>query len=151
MEAKTFSGNPCTSCGSATRYKSNTRCVLCVKNHDSTSEAKLAKQKYRKTEKFRTTHRQYSQSNQRRFRYGLSEAVFTEMLVSQNSSCAICHIVLDSTSKNLTPHLDHDHSNECIRGLLCGSCNLLLGHAKDNPATLKSAVTYLETQKWSTY
>ena len=50
--------------------------------------------------------------------------------------------------------IDHDHQykkkdfkeNPSLlpRGLLCNSCNLLLGHAKDNVQILKSAIRYLD-------
>ena len=50
--------------------------------------------------------------------------------------------------------IDHNHQYEkkdykknstlLPRGLLCNSCNLLLGHAKDSVQILKSAIRYLD-------
>jgi len=34
-----------------------------------------------------------------------------------------------------------------IRGLLCRDCNLMLGHAQDNPDILREAANYLEANK----
>lgn len=67
------------------------------------------------------------------------------ILESQNSLCAIC-------GKGGPLVVDHDHADNTVRGLLCNSCNLMLGHAADNTATLTSAVKYLEDyimSKWN--
>lgn len=39
---------------------------------------------------------------------------------------------------------DHDHVTGKTRGRLCHNCNLVLGHAKDNPKILRDAADYLE-------
>jgi hypothetical protein len=51
--------------------------------------------------------------------------------------CEICG--LDSTLD-----ADHNHITNQQRGLLCRSCNQMLGNAKDSTQTLHSAVQYLE-------
>lgn len=38
---------------------------------------------------------------------------------------------------------DHCHSTGKLRGLICRSCNLVLGHAKDSPEILTEAIEYL--------
>lgn len=40
--------------------------------------------------------------------------------------------------------LDHNHDTGMFRGWLCHQCNRMLGMAKDNVATLRRAITYLE-------
>lgn len=42
-------------------------------------------------------------------------------------------------------HLDHCHKTNVFRGVLCGPCNLLLGHAHDDPTILRLAADYLES------
>lgn len=64
----------------------------------------------------------------------------------QDSRCAICLIKEDSFNgmgKYKMLYIDHDHVTNLVRGLLCPSCNLLLGAAKDNPDILEKAATYL--------
>lgn len=47
--------------------------------------------------------------------------------------------------------IDHDHSccpgegscGKCVRGVLCGSCNKMLGYARDDPERLQAAISYL--------
>lgn len=61
------------------------------------------------------------------------------MLESQGSVCAICGCL---------PPLcvDHNHVTGVVRGLLCRNCNLALGGFKDNPDSLRKAITYLESE-----
>lgn len=84
-------------------------------------------------------------------RYSITEAQRDAMLAEQGGACAICR----STEPNGPAWCtDHDHEccsygrscGECIRGILCFRCNTLLGHAKDNIETLRTATEYLE--KW---
>jgi hypothetical protein len=78
-------------------------------------------------------------------KYKLTKQMYLDLLEQQNNVCAICQN--KSNSKYLS--VDHDHSccptnktcGECIRGLLCKSCNSFLGRINDNPHTL---IEYLE-------
>ena len=69
--------------------------------------------------------------------YGLRQSDVDGMMVAQDSKCAICRMFLDD------PHIDHPHKSEDLRGLLCHSCNTGLGHFKDDPTILRSAIEYL--------
>lgn len=40
--------------------------------------------------------------------------------------------------------LDHCHNTGAVRGLICRTCNLLLGYSKDNRQILQAAINYLE-------
>jgi len=70
-------------------------------------------------------------------RYGLNKEQYDDLLKTQDYRCAICFDTL------ITPHVDHDHETNKVRGLLCTNCNLLLGHAEDNVNILSNAVSYL--------
>lgn len=73
-----------------------------------------------------------------RRKYGLSIDQVEEMLLSQNSSCAICSEPLDKSA-----HIDHDHQTGAVRGILCGLCNQGLGQFRDNPQLCARAAAYL--------
>ena len=78
--------------------------------------------------------------------YNLTLQQFNQMLEQQKGVCAICR--QPETFKNrkyLT--IDHNHQTGKIRGLLCHNCNLLLGHSKENLATLYAAISYLKNGK----
>lgn len=68
--------------------------------------------------------------------YGLDVEWFAE-----NPICAVCGADEDLSYK-LT--VDHDHVTGKVRGRLCHSCNVSIGHLKDSPALLRKAATYLE-------
>lgn len=75
-------------------------------------------------------------------RHNITADWYRDQLVGQAGRCAICGKVMDPTRKGT--HIDHDHATGEPRGLLCPSCNLLLGHAHDSTKILAKAITYLE-------
>ena len=54
--------------------------------------------------------------------------------------CGCCGLWTDRLKR------DHDHATGRVRDKLCNNCNLLLGHAFDNPRVLERAFEYL--RKW---
>lgn len=76
----------------------------------------------------------------RKFLYGLSHEAFEALLASQDHACPGCTAPLTETSACV----DHDHATAHVRGLLCRVCNLAVGHAQDNPETLRRLAAYLE-------
>ena len=77
----------------------------------------------------------------RKQNYGMPYDAFQKLLDAQKGGCAICK-TLEPGGKG-SFHVDHCHTNGHIRGLLCHHCNMLLGHARDNPLTLQAAFNYL--------
>ena len=87
----------------------------------------------------------YEENRAGRFkRYGLTEASFLSLLENQDNACAICRTPLDPNCKNRHTHIDHCHTTGKVRGVLCSSCNLGLGHFKDDAARLLAAYSYLK-------
>lgn len=87
-------------------------------------------------------NRQIPKNNQLRYRHGLSLEQFHEMMFKQNKKCAICGVDFKDEFAGL-PRVDHSHETGQIRGLLCLNCNAAIGHFKDNPRFLQSAIEYL--------
>lgn len=82
-----------------------------------------------------------------RQRYALTPEAYYAILESQGGVCAICK----SPPGDKRLAVDHDHGccpgektcGECIRGLLCDTCNWWLGLIDDNLAMLEAAEQYL--------
>lgn len=75
-------------------------------------------------------------------RYGITIDDYNNMLSTQNYSCGICKIPLNTYGRAFG--VDHCHTTGKVRGLLCHSCNLSLGGFFDNIIYLKNAINYLE-------
>jgi hypothetical protein len=73
-------------------------------------------------------------------RHGISWAHYNRLLAEQDGACAICRLHAATVGPLV---IDHDHHSGAVRGLLCHSCNLVLGHAEDDPYRLKAAMEYL--------
>jgi Recombination endonuclease VII len=84
-------------------------------------------------------------------RYNLDEAAYSEM----GDTCWICGAVEPGYGRKYF-FIDHDHAccppgpgklrscGKCIRGLLCGNCNLGLSLFRDDPKRLRKAADYIE-------
>lgn len=81
---------------------------------------------------------------QKKNKYGLSSEEYYALFENQNNKCAICGCEFSDSVKGF---VDHDHITNKVRGLLCSTCNSLLGMAKDNIEILKSSIKYLENNK----
>ena len=72
-------------------------------------------------------------------KYGISIKDYLDMRKSQNDRCKICG---GSDSRRLS--IDHCHTTNEVRGLLCSACNKGLGYFKDNIEILIKAAEYLQ-------
>ena len=93
----------------------------------------------------------YYQKNKDSFReyvlkkkFGLTIALYEEMLSKQDFKCAICGV---RSEDNKDFVVDHDHATGKVRALLCRYCNIGLGHFRDNTETLTKAIAYLNEFK----
>lgn len=76
-------------------------------------------------------------------KYNIGAANIDNMVeyVHTKTTCEICN--KDITGKG-DKHIDHCHSTNNFRGVLCQSCNLALGLVQDNINVLRSMIRYLE-------
>jgi hypothetical protein len=70
-------------------------------------------------------------------KFGISQDDYLKLFNDQDGKCKICEV----PKKKLV--VDHCHTTQKIRGLLCSSCNLGLGHFKDSINALDAAIRYL--------
>ncbi len=81
-------------------------------------------------------------------KYGITLEQYNEIFKKQDGLCAICgqsETTIDTrynTPRSLA--VDHCHKTGIVRGLLCNSCNPMIGNSKDDIEILTNAIKYLE-------
>lgn len=104
-------------------------CLNCVNNRQKTE--RLAN-----PEKFRV----WKKSS----RYRITEKEYFERLEGQGGGCAICGIKpFELVNKQQVLYIDHNHTTHEVRGLLCPTCNSMVGYLDRYPTLLKRATEYL--------
>ena len=79
---------------------------------------------------------------------GITIDDYNRMLEEQNGKCKICK--QEETCKDPKHdrvrrlNIDHCHTTNKVRGLLCNDCNTSLGKFKDDISILESAIEYLK-------
>ena len=101
-------------------------------------KVKTARKNYRteNPEKIKTSRRRCGIRT-----YGITPEHYALMLTAQAGRCAICH---KPPGGKQQLGIDHCHTRDHVRGLLCNNCNNGLGRFKDNPDLLRAAADYLE-------
>ena len=82
-------------------------------------------------------------------KYGMSKDEWYWMYKEQGGRCRMCKKEIESHNNGVGPStvtacVDHDHKTDRVRGILCSSCNLLLGYANDDVNLLRLGIIYLE-------
>lgn len=78
--------------------------------------------------------------------YKITPREYNRLRDQQGFCCAICGKPEGEDIYKNKPALlkiDHCHTTGEVRGLLCQTCNIGLGHFKDSTKLLKSAIRYL--------
>lgn len=90
------------------------------------------------------TTREFKGFRQRlRINYGITVEEYAAMFDKQQGTCAICH----NPSQRNHLAVDHCHTTNLVRGLLCDKCNFAIGLLEDNPEYLTRATAYLNLSK----
>jgi len=131
----------CEYCNSEPRMQRRKKCYTCYSTDLKKSE------KYQ--EYLKSNHDAHKKYMMKKY-YGITQEQFNKMLEDQDNKCAIC--LVDQSQLERRMNIDHDHNccpgketcGKCIRGLLCGPCNLSLGAFKDDKMLLERAIMYIE-------
>ncbi|KKM79559.1 hypothetical protein LCGC14_1348760 [marine sediment metagenome] len=71
--------------------------------------------------------------------YGITPEIYEKMRSQQKGKCGMCGKI---PKKRLA--VDHDHSTDKIRGLLCFKCNTFIGYIETSRDIVEEATIYLE-------
>lgn len=109
----------------------------------------------RRTPEHQAYMREYNKRNRSKTRsrhlqnrYGITLEEFNAMFAEQDGLCAVCRKPETAkwmgTDRTRPLSVDHCHETGKVRGLLCHSCNRILGLLNDDPDRLRRALAYLE-------
>lgn len=128
---------------STLRTKTSSHCKVCTRRRNREHRQRNAEAISEKRKAARRTPEGIRKSKDRDLRrhYGISLVTLERMIRAQGGRCGICEEEFQSDKHT---HVDHCHITGVIRGILCSSCNLMLGHAKDDQRRLLAAAQYLE-------
>lgn len=84
--------------------------------------------------------------------YGITKAEWEWLLASQDGACALC-----GEGDTIRMSVDHDHAchptgracKKCIRGMLCGNCNRMLGFVEKRAVLVARFADYLDRRPFS--
>lgn len=120
-------------CGRKLSSESGSLCDKCLAR-TSSPEAIARRSEYRRRAKL------HYRKNLLKQKYGLSLDEYNTMLKAQNYVCATC----GKPNKNgAFLAVDHCHSTNRVRGLLCIRCNTVLGLVLESKTTLSNLINYL--------
>lgn len=116
----------------------NTKCKTCCNERH-----KIYNRTYSKTDRFKARQRAYYDRRgylmRRKWKYGLTlEQV--ERLLKNATECDIC----GNEFGDREPAIDHCHTTNKIRGLLCLKCNAALGYLREDPSLFQRAMDYIK-------
>jgi hypothetical protein len=143
----------CPSCGVARPpddfYASRRDCRPCVRaavrryQRDNAEAISATRAAARRTPEGK--RKQADRSFRRYYGIGIDDVLI--LLAMQGGGCAICRTPLSVPAKGT--HVDHDHETGAVRGILCATCNLMIGHSQEDPLRLRLAAEYLERPRLS--
>jgi hypothetical protein len=122
--------------GKGSRYY-NLTCITCKSRQDR-KQSKSWREKLRAEDPERYYRFRRNQQLKRYYKITLDE--YEAMLKDQGGGCAICGKLEELKAMPV----DHCHSTNKFRGILCHWCNKGLGQFFDNKDTLAKAILYLE-------
>ena len=93
---------------------------------------------------YRTENRRKAYQQEVRRKYGVDADWFDKQMHAQGGKCLCCGVAFAWGDKFTTPHVDHCHDSNAVRGLLCNRCNSVLGLCKDSQELLANLAKYLK-------
>ena len=127
----------CASCYGAFLYnKASPEKQAAIRKRQQAAGAKLYASYDKEAHAYNQRERRY------KHRYGITIAEYNDRLAKQHNKCAICCEVEHTEKARL--YVDHDHSTNIVRALLCPRCNTAMGIIDKGDTFLKKCIAYAE-------
>ncbi len=82
-----------------------------------------------------------------KYRYKMTQEEYAAQFEKQGGVCAICKRPPTACRAKRRLCVDHNHKTKNNRGLLCTSCNVILGRLENNPGPLEAFIRYVAEWK----
>ena len=138
----------CTKCGIKDRYSTSGFCKDCKKEYARDHYLKNRERNLTYASNYRKKNRDEMEKRRRTKRYNLEANWYEDKIKEQEFRCAGC--LTHQKDLEYALCVDHCHTTEKPRGLLCRPCNLALGNSKDDPDTLRRLAEYAEETRETT-
>jgi hypothetical protein len=109
------------------------------KNKEKLREYNLVRD-LKKADHLKEYRKKYYQTFRKYKMYGITRDDYELLLENQGNKCKICESEFVTENEI---RIDHNHNTNQVRGLLCHSCNVALGHMRDSVELLERAINYL--------
>jgi hypothetical protein len=110
------------------------------KNKEKLREYNLVRD-LKKADHLKEYRKKYYQTFRKYKMYGITRDDYELLLENQGNKCKICESEFVTENEI---RIDHNHNTNQVRGLLCHSCNVALGHMRDSVELLERAINYLK-------
>lgn len=131
-------------CGKPIKYPTKSLCGGCYLKQLKIDNPEFAQRQREGVKKWKASNPDKVKITARKTYHNIGKytrrKITKEWFEAQPQECSICKSVLDLV-------IDHNHSTDKVRGLLCWSCNVGLGHLKDSPELLRQAALYIEVHR----
>lgn len=145
----TYDGKPCRNCNTTLKYVNGSNCVIC--SYDRGDRPRTPRSNPKPFDPVAYALREQRKDKQRgrlRRLYGITPEQYFSMLEEQQHRCKICEVHQSELKSNFAGRdvfrIDHCHDTGKVRGLLCDSCNVSLGHMKENVESLSRMIDYIK-------
>ena len=118
----------------------------CQLKYLKSDKGKKAMKQYHKSEKGKVARAKAMRKMKLKQRYNITLEDFEKMKKEQNGVCRICSKPELSIKRGMPAELcvDHNHTTNKVRGLLCTSCNFMLGYGKEDISILQKGIEYIK-------
>jgi len=95
-------------------------------------------------QKYYQENKEKSKNNNLIWNYNITLEDYNKMLEKQGGGCAICGSKEIGVARAIYFYVDHNHTTDEVRGLLCNPCNCLVGFSREDIKILLKTVAYIK-------
>lgn len=138
-------GTKCVDCTTQYSLENKEKIILNTERYRRENKELIAEKYQKLKEQGVIFERQRRQKLMKIYKLSLND--YEQLLINQDSACAICGSKDPQNAGAKHLYIDHCHQTNEVRGILCSKCNSGLGFFKDSTLFLANAIDYLNNHK----